>query len=285
VVLATGGTKGVYYAYGTTLAAEVERRSPGVDASVTATTGSVDNLRMVADGRATFAFTAGDAAAEAFQGGDLFRRPVPIRAVARVYDDYIHLVVRRGSPVRSVRDLVGRRVSLGSPGSGTALIAGRLLRVAGVPASRVEAAALGINESVAALQGGDLDAFFWSGGLPTAGVEELAAATPVRLVALDGLADPMRARFGSAYRSATVPAGMYGGGEPVATIAVPNLLVCREDADALLVEHLAETLFGARDALGRTVPQAEAVDERAAIATFPVPLHPGAERYFRSAKL
>jgi hypothetical protein len=194
-------------------------------------------------------------------------------------------VVLAGSPVRSVGDLAGLRVSVGSPRSGTALIADRVLEVARIPAAEVRTVELGINESVAAMQAGEVDAFFWSGGLPTKGVAELAAAVPIRLVPLGDLADGMRSRFGPSYRSATVPPGMYGASEPVATIAVPNLLVCREDADPVLVERLASTLFGAREALGRTVPQADALDERTAIATFPVPLHPGAERYFRSVKL
>ncbi len=284
VVLATGNTKGVYYVYGTTLAAELERRAPGVRAAVAATTGSVDNLLRLADGRATLAFAAGDAVAEAYQGRPPFERRVAVAAVARVYDDYIHLVVPAGSPVRSVADLAGRRVSLGSPGSGTALIAERLLAVAGLPVRRVTLLRLGINESVAALHGGRADAFFWSGGLPTAGVEELARATPIRLVALGEHAEPMRRRFGSAYRSATVPAGTYGGAERVAPLAVPNVLLCRQDADRVLVRALTRTLFDTREALARTVPQAEALDERAAVATFPVPLHPGAADYFRAVK-
>jgi hypothetical protein len=285
VVIATGGTKGVYYGYGATLAGELRRQAPRLDPSVLPTTGSIENLRLLADGQVTMAFVAGDAATLAYEGRPPFPTPVPIRALARVYDDYVHLVARSNGPIRAVRDLAGRRVSLGPVGSGTALIAERVLAVAGVPVRGVRDARLGINESVAALQAGQIDAFFWSGGLPTAGVEELATSVPVRLVALGDLAERMRERFGPSYRPATVPAGIYRLAERAATIAVPNMLVCRADADAALVERVTSTLFAARETLTRTVPQANALDQRAAIATFPVPLHEGAQRHYRAVKV
>jgi hypothetical protein len=284
-VIATGGTKGVYYSYGSTLASELQASVPRLAPSVVATTGSVENLQLLADGKAMFAFVAGDAAALAYEGSPPFASPLPIRAVARVYDDYVHLVAPRNGAVRTVRDLAGRRVSLGPAGSGTALIAERVLTVAGIPTGRVRAARLGINDSVDALQAGQLDAFFWSGGLPTGGIDELAMTTAVRLVPLDDLAEPMRARYGPSYRPGTVPAGMYGLGERTATMAVPNILVCRADADPVLVERVTATLFAARDALARSVPQGHALDQRAAISTVPVPLHEGAQRHYRSVKV
>jgi uncharacterized protein len=285
VRIATGGSKGVYYAYGVVLAAELQRRPSVLRAAVQVTTGSIDNLRLVAAGTVTLAFSAGDAAAEAHHGRTLFDRKVDLAAVARVYDDYVHLVVPRTSRVRAITDLGGRRVSLGSVDSGTALIAERLLAVAGVRPRSLTPLRLGINESIAALQAGDADAFFWSGGLPTSGVSELARATPIRLVPLGDLADAMRTRFDAVYRLATVPAGIYGSPDRVTTIAVPNLLVCRPDADRALVREIAETLFDSRrEALAAGVPQAETLDVRSAIATFPLPLHPGAQDDHRDIK-
>jgi uncharacterized protein len=285
VRIATGGTKGVYYAYGALLANELRGRPSVLRATVAATTGSVDNLRRLASGAATLAFTAADAAAEAYQGDAPFEGVVALAAIARVYDDYVHLVVPRASPVAEPMDLVGRRVSVGPVGSGTALIAERLLAVAGVRTRSLTALRLGINESIAALVGGRADAFFWSGGLPTRGVIELAQGMPIRLVPLGDLAEPMRARYGPVYRSATVPSGVYGSAERLTTIAVPNLLVCRPDADRAVVRDVAEALFGGRRAaLAGAVPQAETLDERSAIATLPLPLHPGAQDYYRAIK-
>lgn len=287
VLVATGSTKGVYHAYGTLLAGELRRHSSALEPRVLGTTGSVANLRLLAGGGATVAFAAGDAVAEAYRGTPPFGAPLPILGLARVYDDYQHLVVPLGSPVRSVADLGGRRVAVGSVGSGTALVAERMLAVAGVPTTgpgAVRAVREGLDEAVEGLAARRLDAFFWSGGLPTRGVADLARSTPLRLVPLGDLADRMRDRYGAAYRAATVPVGTYGGAERVSTVAVANLLVCRADAPAPLARALVETLFAAREALATLLPQAEALDERSAVATFPLPLHPGAQEWFRAVK-
>jgi len=285
VEIATGGTQGVYYGYGQALADALGAELDGVDARVLATAGSVENLRRVAEGSSTVGFTAADAAADAVAGEGLFGRPQPVRALARVYDDYVHLVVRADSPVRTAAQLRGQRVSLGSAGSGTELIAGRVLAVLRLdPVRDVRAVRLGINESVAALRAGTVDAFFWSGGLPTGGVAELAAGVPVRLVDLGRYAPDLRSRFNRAYRAAAVPAGTYPGVPALLTVAVANYLVVAEDADQGLVYQLTRVLFEQREVLARRVPLAGTVDPRAAIETGPVPLHPGALRYYRAVK-
>ncbi len=282
--IATGGTKGVYYAYGTTFAEGVRAAQPDLPATVLATTGSVENLRLLGAGAADVAFVAVDAAAQALTGGQPFEQPVPVAAIARVYDDYLHLVVPSSARVERLVALAGRRVSLGPAGSGTALMAERVLDVAGLQVKALRVQRLGINESVAALQAGDLDAFFWSGGLPTTGVAELAARVPLGLVPLGSHAAPLRRRFGPVYRTAIVPAGVYALEQRVSTVAVANLLVCRADADHDGVRALTEALFAGRDGVARRVPQAEALDERSAIATFPLPLHPGAQEHYRAVK-
>ena len=282
--IATGGTKGVYYAYGATFAEEVRRVMPGVRPEVMATTGSVENLRLLAAQQADVAFVAADAAAQALAGRPPFPAPMAVAAIARAYDDYLHLVVPLESDIDGVHRLTGRRVSLGPVGSGTAFMAERVLDAAGLPSRAVRVGRLGINESVAAQRAGDLDAFFWSGGLPTSGVAELAVGRPIRLVPLGRHTPPLRQRYGAVYRTATVPAGIYGLRERVATIAVPNLLACREDADRDGVRALTRALFAGRDVLARRVPQAEALDERSAIATFPLPLHLGAQDHYRAVK-
>jgi hypothetical protein len=225
-----------------------------------------------------------DAAAQALTGGAPFGQPLPVAAIARVYDDYLHLVVPTSAGIDRLEELARRRVSLGPAGSGTALMAERVLDVAGLPVDALRVQRLGINESIAALQAGTLDAFFWSGGLPTTGVAELAARLPLGLVPLGGQSAPLRRRFGPVYRTAIVPPGVYALTRRVSTIAVANLLVCRADADRDGVRALTEALFTGRDAVARRVPQAEALDERSAIATFPLPLHAGAQEHYRAVK-
>jgi TRAP transporter TAXI family solute receptor len=284
VELATGSTQGVYYRYGTALADAVAADLPGVRVRIRSTDGSVENLRRVAAGQSTFAFAAADAAADAVTGRGSFRTRLPVRAVARVYDEYIHLVVRADSPLRSARDLRGRRVSVGQVGSGTGVVASRLLTVLGLdPGRDLTTAHLGIDASVTALRDGDLDAFFWQGGIPTAGVVALAGGTPIRLLPLGDQAAALR-RYSPEYRAAAIPAGTYPGVPPVLTLALPSYIVTRADADPDLVYQLTRELFASRDRIARTLPLAGVLDARAAIETFPAELHPGALRYYRDRK-
>jgi TRAP transporter TAXI family solute receptor len=281
VVIAAGGTTGVYYAYAEALAHELETRAPGLHVDVLATSGSMENLRKVGDGEATLAFTAADAAAVASAGATPFARPVPIAALARVYDDYMHVVVPASSRVRSIAELAGRTVSVGPSASGTRLIAQRLL---GDRQRELHDVGLSLDASVAALRDGSISAFFWSGGLPTPGVDALSHEEPLRLLALDGLVDRLQARYGASYRAAAIPSGTYGLAREVSTIAVPNLIVARPGAGAPLIRLVVATLFERRAAIARAVPAAAALDRRAAIETAPVPLHAAALRWFRDTK-
>ncbi|MGN6245258.1 MAG: TAXI family TRAP transporter solute-binding subunit [Motilibacteraceae bacterium] len=284
VTLATGGTRGVYYAFGSEVGSVAGRRLPGAPVTVLPTSGSVENLRRAAAAPRVFAFSALDAATDAVQGTGPFTRPLRVAAVARVYDDYFHVVVPASSGLRALPDLVGHRVSLGAPGSGTALIAQRVLSTAGIEPGRVTDLGLGIDESIDALAEGRIDAFFWSGGVPTAGIADLAARLPVRLLPLGDLAGQMRERYGTSYRAATLPADAYGLDSPVDTLAVPNLIVTSVDTDPALVEAVTRLLFEGRAEISRTVPLAGALDRRSAIFTSPVPLHPGAVAWYRAAQ-
>jgi TRAP transporter TAXI family solute receptor len=270
VVIAAGGTQGVYYAYARALAVQLRRRDPDLRVDVVATSGSMENLQRLAAGDATLAFSAADAAAEATLGGPPFAHRVRIAALARLYDDYLHLVVP-ASGARRLSQLEGKRVSIGPPGSGTRLIVERLR----LP--RLHAVDLTLDESTAALRAGRIDGFFWSGGLPTPGVEELARRMPLRLLDLPALRDPV-------YRAAAIPSGTYRLGSQVSTLAVPNLLVARANADPAVIRLITETLFRRRGAIARAVPAAAALDRRAAIETAPVPLHAAALAWFRATK-
>lgn len=275
----------MYYSYGLALADVISDRLNGVRAIAVETSGSVANLQEAARRPGVIAFVAGDTAADAVQGRGPFTEPLPIEAIARVYDDVIHLVVPKSSRARSIFDLRGLRVSTGSPASGTEVIANRLLQIAGLEKeSDFVRSRLSINDSIDALQAGSIDAFFWSGGLPTHGVEELADNLDIRLLPLGDLADRMRQQHGPIYRAATVPVGTYHLADEVQTIAVPNYLVTNAATDPGLVYHVNRLLFSHRDEMTHVVPAASLLDRRTAIATSPVPLHDGALRYFRAVK-
>jgi TRAP transporter TAXI family solute receptor len=279
LTVATGGTKGVYYQYGRAFAEAASGRLGQIQ--LLPTTGSLENLSLLADGKATFAFTAADAALDAYSAG------VGLRAVARLYDDYIHLVTPADSAVRGVTDLRGLRVSVGPPGSGTALIADRILTATGLDPQRdIVRSGLSINDSVTALRDHQIDAFFWSGGLPTSGVTELATGTALHLVDLAQAAAALRARYGSSYRTGTIPAGTYPGVDsPVTTVAVPNLLVTLAGTGTALVNQVAQALFASAGRIGESIPAAGQLDPRSSIFTGAIPLHDGARDYYRSVKL
>lgn len=283
LTIATGGTSGIYHGYGVAVGDVLTERH-GVPVEIAESGGSVENLQRLADGSAQVAFSAADAVADAVAGRGSFDQPVEVSALARVYDDFVHLVVPAGSSIRSIEDLRGRTVSLGAPGSGTALIAHRLLDVADVPVDRIDVRDLDLGRSIAALGSGDVDAFFWSGGLRTPGLTDLAAQTPIRLVPLGDLVEAMRERHGGGYRHGMVPQGMYGANDEVATLAVPNFLVVPTDMPEPVARTLVATLFDARSQVARTVPAAAHLDRARAIFTEPVGLHPGALRYYRETK-
>jgi TRAP transporter TAXI family solute receptor len=273
IVLATGGTKGVYFKYGQAFRDAVQQRLGPVD--IRSTGGSQQNVQLLARGEATFAFSAADAAAG------------PLRAVARLYDDYIHLVVRQDGPINSLTDLKKRRVSLGPPGSGTSLIASRILNAIPIDPSRdLVRRELSIDESVPALERGEIDAFFWSGGLPTPGVTDLAEILPIRLVEIDQKsANKLRERYGPSYRIGTIPADTYKDVSATITIAVPNLLVTTTATDAAQVRAVTAALFdNAAQIVRADVPEAAQLDLRTAIFTEPIRLHDGARDYYRSVK-
>ncbi|MYS24519.1 hypothetical protein GA0115240_16513 [Streptomyces sp. DvalAA-14] len=286
ISLATGVADGVYETYGVLLKRDLGTALPGVQVNLIHTEGSVDNIKRVVSGHADFTIAAADAVANYHGPGR-----ADLRACARLYDDYMQLVVPRGSPVRSARDLRGLRVGVGQADSGVNLITRRLLTAAGLDIDKdIKAFPVGIDQAPAMLLGGKLDAFFWSGGLPTAAVTAMDSPVPrIKLVQLGDLVTKLHA-MGSQmqyYRQAEMPADAYPkaqDGQAVPTIAVANLLVTTDHADPGLVERLTRAVIDSRDAIGKKVHAAQLVDLRTAVFTDPLPLHVGAARYYRSVK-
>ncbi|WP_307722913.1 TAXI family TRAP transporter solute-binding subunit [Gandjariella thermophila] len=284
--IATGGTQGVYYVLGNTLADAWTGQLGIPRPTVLSTAASVDNVDRLRAGTADVGFSAADVASAAAAGGP---RPGQhaIRALARIYDDYVQLVVRADVPARRLADLRGLRVSIGLPNSGVQVIAQRLLTAAGLSEKNdLQAQQLGIDESLNALRDGRIDAFFWSGGLPTGGVTELAKSVPLRMLDLSDVVPTLRQRYPD-YSSATVPASAYGlpNAGPVTTLVVHNYLLVTDAMPDDVAEALVRGVFDAQPALVKANVAARSIDVRAAIETAPVPLHPGALRYYRAVKV
>lgn len=274
--IATGSPTAVYHAFGQSLAALLNRELPGVQASVVVTAASAQNVRLVGSGEAELGFTQADVLPPHTP-----EHPA-VLAVARVYDDLLHLVTTAGGPVRTLADLRGRRVSVGADGSGTEVTARRLLAVAQLGA-QVRQEHLGLDDSVAALRAGRIDAFFFSGGLPVRGVAELAGSTSVRMVDLGDWTEPLRRGYGEVYVTRDIPRSVYGA-DPVSTVANPNYLIARADLPAALVREVTRLLMERREELAAAHPAAGRMSPRAAIVTTPLPLHPGAADWYRATK-
>ncbi|MFH9402405.1 TAXI family TRAP transporter solute-binding subunit [Streptomyces sp. NPDC017638] len=289
IVFSTGTARGVYQEYGERLRTEMDRDMPGLTVKLLTSAGSQENVERVATGQADFTIAAADAVAayELRHGSGAGR----LRGVARLYDDYLQLIVSPDSDIRNVADLRHKRVAIGLPDSGVRLIAERVLRAAGIdPREDIIPAGDGIDVGPARLRAGKIDAFFWSGGLPTKGLAALAKKGAFRFVPID---DDLMARLHGQgesaryYRSTNIPESAYPTvqqGAPVPTIAVSNVLMTRTDVDPRLTEWVTRTVIKSRDGIGAHVHSAQLVDLRTAIYTDPLPLQEGARRYYRSVK-
>jgi uncharacterized protein len=285
LVIATGGREGVYYAYGQGIAKAARERLPEARPQVISTGASVENLRLVGEGRADVAFALADSAALAYEGRSPFGTREPVVALARLYENYTHLVVPADSGIRRLPDLKGRVVSLGAAGSGTELIATRLLTVAGVdPKKGVRIRRQQVGDAADALRSGRIDAFFFSGGLPTGAIAELARAMPIRLIDLSAYVEPLERRYRAFYEERSILASTYGLAGQVRTIGVPNYLVVNASMPEDRAYRLTRLLFTRRDELAAAHPEALHLNRRSAVSTYPLPLHPGAMRYYREAK-
>ncbi|MEX0160594.1 MULTISPECIES: TAXI family TRAP transporter solute-binding subunit [unclassified Microbacterium] len=282
--IAGGGSNGVYYAYGAEVARELSG-SLGVRVEVAETAGSVDNLLRVSSGEALLGFAQGDAAADAVAGAGAFDEALPVRAVARLYDEYLHVVVRADSDIVDLGDLAGKTVSLGAENSGVNVIAARALDAAEVDIASIADPQLDLSASISALEGSGIDGFFWVGGIPTPGIAELAKTTPVRLVPVEQTwVTAINTRYSDAYRPSDFPVGLYGLDESVPTMAVPNYLVTSSDTPDGIVRDVLTSLFDGRTDIAQRVPVASLLDRRQAIFTGPVDLHPGAIEYYRDER-
>jgi TRAP transporter TAXI family solute receptor len=281
LTITTGSPKAVYGQLGTTLASAWTARIDIAPPTVLTSAGSGQNLDRLLGGQADVGFSAADEAAlrAARPGG------AHLRALARMHDDYLQVVVPANSRVERLSDLRGLRVSVGAPDSGVQLIADRLLASAGLSGTTdIHRQQLSIDQSADALARGDTDAFFWSGGLPTEQISALAHRMPIRLVDLSDILPAVRGKY-QEYGSAVLPVSAYHLPRPVATLVVRNFLLVTDRMPARVAEALTRVVFDAQPALAAANQAARSIDVRSGIETIPIPLHPGALDYYRATSL
>ena len=284
LTIATGGTGGVYYPLGGGLADLISENIEGYTATVTETNASVDNMFLIQNGDADVAFSLGDTASDAVNGtgADFEGEAIEACALARIYNNFTQVVASADSGISSVDDLRGKRVSLGATGSGTEVIALRILEAAGIdPDADIERQQLGVDETVTALRDGTLDAGFWSGGLPTGALTDYATSGDMVLVPTGEHAEMMAEEYGEFYLEEPIPADTYEGQtEDVSSVVVPNVLVVNTSMDEQLQQDLTALLFDQRDALIDVHAAAEALDVETASDIPFMDICPGAQAYY-----
>ena len=284
----TGGTSGVYYPLGVSLSQIYGKVLPEAKTSVQATKASAENLNLLQAGRGEVAFTLGDTLNEAWKGNEEagFKTKLDrLRAIAAIYPNYIHFLASADSGIHSLADLKGKRVSVGAPKSGTELNSRDILKAVGMSYkdfAKVEY--LGYAESVELIKNRQLDATLLSSGLGVAAVRDLA--TSVKIVVIPIPAEVVTRINEAAYQTGVIPANTYTGQTAdVPTIAVQNFLVTHEGVPADTVYKMTRSMFENQDTLSAAHAAAKAIRKETAARGSPVPLHPGAERYYREAGL
>ena len=281
--IATGGTGGVYYPIGGGFAEMINNHIDGAQATAEVTGASVENMGLIMRGDADLALVLADTAYQAYTGtGDFEGRQIEnTRALASVYPNAVQLVTLTESDIHSIADLAGKRVSVGAPGSGTELNARALLEANGVSYSDFTPQRLNFNETADAIRDGDIDAGFWSVGPPTSSILNLAATRDIRLIGLSDEEIANAQEVEAVFAPYELAAGMYDGmDEAVQTIGIPNVLVVNADMDEELAYQLTQLLFENTDELIAVHPAANDTTVEFTMSSTPVPLHPGALRYF-----
>ena len=285
--IATGGTGGVYYPLGGGMAAVLSQYVQGMQATAEVTGGSVANLQLIGTGKPYLGMTMADATLDAYKGQDKFTgKPVPVRTLMVMYPNRMHVVSIEGTGVTKMSELKGKRVSTGSGGSATEVMAFRVIEAAGLDKDKdMRRERLGVAESVNAIKDRKIDAFFWVGGLPTAAVTDLANTPGVKIKLIDhaDAVPAMNRKYGNLYVQDVIPKDMYRGMDADNKQAtVMNLLVAHQNMDDKTAYNIVKAVFDHKDDLVRVHKEAEnfKLDNHKAAAT-PIPFHPGALKYYR----
>ncbi len=284
--IVTGTTGGVYYPYGGGLAALIGKSITNVSATAEATSASVDNMKLIQGGKADLSFTLADTLFDAFAGINAFKDSgkVPVRSLAVLYSNYTHVIATEESGIKTLADLKGKRVSVGAAGSGTETIANRILEAAGLnPDTDIQRQRLSPADSGGAVKDKKLDAFFWSGGLPTAAVLDLtnSPGQKLRFIGTTDVMQKMVDKWGPFYFKLTMKKGVYPGIEAdLDVIGVANLLVVGEKFDADLAYDILKMMVDKQADLGLVHAEAKNFGLPQATVGSPIPFHPGAIKFY-----
>lgn len=283
LIIATGGTAGTYYPLGGGIANLIQDMV-GTNATAQVTGAAVENMRLISDKEVDLAITQGDIADYAFKGTEMFQEdPVAnLQAIGALYQETIQIVVSEKSGITSVSDLEGKKVSVGAPGSGTEVNARQILEAYGLAFEDLGLERLSFGDSAKKMQDGGLDAAFVTAGAPTAAINELAATTGIRLLAIeDDMVKAITDKY-KYYSQQVIPSGTYPKQDAdVKTVAVKAIMSVRSELDEQLVYDITKTLFENTEPLIAINAKANEIQTDKALEGISIPLHPGAEKYLK----
>ena len=288
VIIFTGGTGGTYFPIGSKLAEMLNKYAGDYISAEARTSGaSVANINALDQGDANFAFVQNDIAYYAFNGLYMFEgRKVNIRGVLTLYPETVQIVVLADSPIKTIYDLAGKKVAVGATGSGTAINAEQILKAAGIW-DKVEKVYASFTEAANLLKLRQIDAAFLTAGYPTSAVVELSTTTPVRLVAIpDEVYNKLLEQGYKFYVRDVVPKGTYQGMDAdVQTVAVMSMIAVRADVPDDVVYRFLKTIVDHIDEFRGVHARVSTFSIEKALEGMSIPLHPGAEKFFRERGL
>lgn len=284
LTILTGGTSGVYYQMGNAMA-KLYGEKIGAQASAQTTGASAENTAKVSRGKAEIGFAMADTVADAYNGQGNFEKfgaIKNIRAVASLYPNFMQIVTTKSTGIKSLEDLRGKSLAVGALGSGTEIMAKRILEGVGLTYNDVKADFLSFAEGIEGIKNGTTDVAFLSSGYPNSGIMELAATDDVQIIPIpEDLTMKLKDKY-PAFEIGTIPGATYKGIEnELPTVQVSNLLVTNKDMDDKAIYELTKTLFENLDDLKRAHSSAEQIKVEEAASQLPLPLHPGAEKYYK----
>lgn len=287
VTIATGGTSGAYFALGGTVSTLLNENLNYVNASVQSTGASAVNSTLIGEGKVELAFAMNDVVNYAYTGTETFSEKGKVenlRGIASLYPNFVQVITLEGNNINEISDLVGKKVGVGAPGSGTEVNARQILQAHGISYDDIEEDFLSYSEAVEQMKNGAIDAAFLTSGIPNAAIMDLATTKDVKIVPIRKAQVESLAKDYPFYSSELIPKDTYGNSEPVETAAVMTLLVTSSELPENVVYDITKTIFENLSSLGDTHASGKKISLKNVETGMPIPLHSGAQKYFEEVK-
>ena len=287
ISIGTGGTGGIYYPYGGGVAEIWSKHVPGVKAVAEVTGASVENVKLAHKGETVIGEVMGDVAIAGYQGLSKFKgKKHDILAMAIMYPNLLQITTLKKSGITDIEQVKGRKISTGSPGSGTNFMTEAVFKALGIPLDAYDDRRLSFTESANALRDGTIEVGSWSVGPGTSSILDLATTHDIEIIGFSEDQTKKILASNDSYSAVELAGGVYRGvDKPVPTIGVWNVMICQKSLDTELVYNLVKALFENKEYLMKIHPSAAYTTPENAVKYAPIPLHPGTIKYLKEKSI